>query len=64
MSGLEATVRACTTGTLRSHAHRLTRMVRVGLVPCGRRKAPWSAPARELYVSQLFRVARQYAQAH
>jgi hypothetical protein len=34
----------------------------VGLVACSRLKADRPAPARELYVSPLFRAARAYAE--
>jgi hypothetical protein len=34
----------------------------VGLVACSRRKADRPVPARELYVSPLFRAARAYAE--
>jgi hypothetical protein len=36
--------------------------VDVGLVACSRRKAERPLPARELYVSPLFRAARAYAE--
>lgn len=35
--------------------------LRVGLVACAAQKLPRSAPARELYTSQLFRSAYEYA---
>ena len=36
----------------------------VGLVACSRAKTNRPAPARELYVSPLFRAARAYAERH
>ena len=39
-----------------------TRPLHIGLVACSRTKADQPAPARELYVSPLFRAARAYAE--
>jgi hypothetical protein len=39
-----------------------TRPFHIGLVACSRTKADQPAPARELYVSPLFRAARAYAE--
>ena len=39
-----------------------TRPLHIGLVACGRTKADRPTPARELYVSPLFRAARAYAE--
>ena len=36
----------------------------IGLVACSRSKLSWSAPARNLYVSPLFRAARAYSERH
>ena len=41
-----------------------TRPLHIGLVACSRTKADQPAPARELYVSPLFRAARAYAEGH
>jgi len=40
------------------------RQFHIGLVACSRTKADHDVPARELYVSPLFRAARQYAENH
>ena len=40
------------------------RLFNIGLVACSRTKADHAAPARELYVSPLFRAAREYAEHH
>ena len=41
-----------------------TPVLHVGLVACSRTKAEGPRPARDLYVSPLFRAARAYAQRH
>ncbi len=41
-----------------------TPALHVGLVVCSRIKADRARPARELYVSPLFRAARAYAERH
>lgn len=39
------------------------RLILIGLVGCGRTKAPSERPAKELYLGTLFRSARAYAEA-
>ncbi len=39
-------------------------LLHIGLVTCSRTKADHDVPARELYVSPLFRAAREYAERH
>lgn len=38
--------------------------MKVGLVACAAQKLARAAPAKDLYVSQLFRAARAYCEAH
>lgn len=40
------------------------RSPRIGLVACSATKLPHAAPARDLYISPLFRKARDYCEAH
>lgn len=45
-------------------ARDLTVAVRVALVSCVKKKRDSAAPARDLYLSQLFRGLRRFAEAH
>lgn len=47
-----------------SHLDMGSKILKIGLISCGKNKLPYSAPARELYTGDLFKKASAYAEQH